>query len=213
MPEGAPLTTIIITFLLFAAIHSITVSFWFKGICQAVLGETFMRVLYRFLYNMISVATVLVVFTIIRNVPDEVIWMPPNGLRWTMQGIQTAGLLFGVSAFRHMDTGEFMGWRQVWRFLKRKETAGNIEGLTERGLVTTGVYGIVRHPMYLAGIIIVTFSPVITVNGATFTVLADLYFLFGMLIEERRFLKIFGDQYRDYMIKVPRLMPKIRKSY
>jgi uncharacterized membrane protein len=205
------MTTIIITFVLFASIHSMTVSFWFKDHCQAMLGETFMRVWYRFLYNVVSVVTAAAAFYLIKNVPDEVIWIAPTGLQWILHGIQIAGLVFGARAFRHMDTREFMGWRQVWRYLKRGEVSGNIEGLTEKELVTTGVYGIVRHPMYLAGIVIVTFSPVITVNGVTLTVLADLYFLFGMLIEEQRFLKIFGDQYREYMKQVPRLIPKWRR--
>jgi protein-S-isoprenylcysteine O-methyltransferase Ste14 len=61
----------------------------------------------------------------------------------------------------------------------------------------------------VAGLIIFTFSPRITVNGLTITVLADLYFIFGMFIEERRFLKIFGDQYREYMKKVPRMVPRM----
>ncbi|MEK6744140.1 MAG: hypothetical protein AABZ15_11035 [Nitrospirota bacterium] len=65
-----------------------------------------------------------------------------------------------------------------------------------------------RHPLYAAGLVIFTFSPHITVNGLVITVLADLYFLFGMLIEERRFLRIFGDQYREYMKKVPRMVPR-----
>jgi protein-S-isoprenylcysteine O-methyltransferase Ste14 len=107
-----------------------------------------------------------------------------------------------------MDSGEFMGFRQVWRYIARRETEGNIEGLTERELVRTGVYGIVRHPMYLSGLVIFTFSPIITVNGLTITVLADIYFLFGVFIEEQRFLRSFGDEYREYMKQVPRLIPK-----
>ena len=207
------MTTIIITFLLFAAIHSITVSFRFKGLCQSMLGETFMRVWYRFLYNVVSVVTGAAAFYLIKNVPDEVIWIAPTGLRWILHGIQITGVVFGARAFQYMDTREFMGWRQVWRYLKRGEIAGNIEGLTEKELVTTGDYGIVRHPMYVAGIVIVTFSPIITVNGLTSIILADLYFLFGMLIEERRFLKIYGDQYREYMRKVPRLIPKWSRKH
>jgi protein-S-isoprenylcysteine O-methyltransferase Ste14 len=62
----------------------------------------------------------------------------------------------------------------------------------------------------VAGLIIFTFSPYITVNGLVITVLADLYFIFGMFIEERRFIRIFGDQYREYMKKVPRMVPRIR---
>ena len=50
-------------------------------------------------------------------------------------------------------------------------------------------------------------NPVFTVNGLTITILADLYFLFGSFIEERRFIRTFGDQYREYRERVPRLVP------
>jgi hypothetical protein len=200
---------VILIFLLFAFIHSITVSGWFKLVCSNALSETFMRVWYRFLYNTISIVTVLVAIYLISKVPDREIWTAPLWLKWVMHGIQFAGLAFGALAFEHMDSREFMGFRQVWRYLTRRETAGNIEGLTEKELIRTGVYGIVRHPMYLAGLAIFTFSPIVTVNGLTVTVLADFYFLFGVFIEERRFLRSFGDEYREYMRQVPRLIPKM----
>jgi steroid 5-alpha reductase family enzyme len=200
---------VILIFLLFAFIHSITVSSWFKLACINALGETFMRAWYRFLYNTISIFTFLVAIYFISKVPDHEIWTAPLALKWVMHGIQIAGLAFGALAFEHMDSREFMGFRQVWRYLTRRETAGNIEGLTQKELVRTGVYGIVRHPMYLAGLVIFTFSPIITVNGLTITVMADLYFLFGVYIEERRFLRSFGDEYREYMRQVPRLIPKM----
>jgi len=96
---------------------------------------------------------------------------------------------------------EHIGYRRVHGFqagLALSYPPGN-SGQTSRDLrskelVRTGVYGIVRHPMYLAGLVIFTFNPIITVNGLTVTVLADLYFLFGVFIEERRFLNIFGDR-------------------
>jgi protein-S-isoprenylcysteine O-methyltransferase Ste14 len=200
---------VILIFFLFAVIHSITVSRWFKLLCTNALGEAWMRIWYRFLYNTVSIVTVLATIYLIAKVPDREIWTAPVWLKWLMHGIQFAGLVFGTLAFERMDTGEFMGFRQVWRYLMRGETAGNIEGLTEKELIRTGVYGIVRHPMYLAGLIIFTFSPVITVNGLTVTIMADLYFLFGAFIEERRFLTDFGDEYREYMKQVPRLIPRV----
>lgn len=203
--------TIVIIFLVFALIHSITVSPWFKNLCKQLLGETFMRAWYRFLYVLISGITSAIAVVFIVQVPDRHLWTAQSWLRWTMHGIQIAGFIFGAKAFDYLDKWEFMGFRQVWRYLRDREVAGNIEGLTDRELVTTGVYGRVRHPLYAAGIIIFTFSPVITVNGLLLTVLADLYFLFGMFIEERRFLRIFGDRYREYMTKVPRMIPRFRK--
>jgi protein-S-isoprenylcysteine O-methyltransferase Ste14 len=201
--------SIILIFLAFALIHSITVTMWFKDLCRRLFGETFMRVWYRFLYTSVSGITAFVAVSLINQVPDRVLWQGPLWFRLIMHAIQIAGVLFGVRAFQYLDKWEFLGFRQVWRYLARKEVSGSLEGLTQKELVTTGVYGIVRHPLYVAGIIIFTFSPHITVNGLTITVLADLYFLFGMVIEERRFVRIFGEQYREYMKKVPRMVPRI----
>jgi hypothetical protein len=200
---------ILLLFLAFALIHSITVSHRFKDLCKAAFGLTFMRVWYRFLFTLLSIVTVMIAFPMMHRVPDHTIWTAPDVLQWPMHGLQAAAILFGAMAFRHLDGTEFLGVKQVWRHLTRREVAGNIEGLTQKDLVTDGVYGIVRHPLYAAGMVFVTVNPQVTVNGLTFTVLADLYFLFGMFIEERRFLRIFGDRYREYLRQVPRMVPRI----
>lgn len=200
---------VILLFLIFAFIHSITVTRWFKHSCKRALGDAFMRVWYRALYNSVSFITAGIAWYLIHAIPNHILWTAPLWLLMVMHVIQIAGIVFGALAFEYLDGAEFMGFKQVWRYLTRREIAGNIEGLTQKELVTSGVYGIVRHPLYLAGIIFFTFNPHITVNSLTITVLADLYFIFGMFIEERRFLRIFGDQYREYMRHVPRLIPKL----
>ena len=199
----------IIIFLAFAFIHSITVSKKMKTICAGFFGETFMRVFYRGTYNAVSFITAGTAFYLIHQAPDRQIWTAPGWLQWIMHAIQLAGVVFGSLAFKHLDTGEFLGLRQIIRYWKRDEVAGNIEGLTRNELVTNGVYGIVRHPLYLAGIVIFTFNPLLTRNSLTVSVLADLYFLFGAFIEERRFSGVFGDQYQEYRKRVPRLLPRI----
>ncbi len=199
----------ILIFLVFAFIHSITVTSWFKEFCCRVLGDTFMRVWYRFLYNTVSVVTTAYAFYLIARIPDRTVWNGNAWVFWYFTAIRIGAIVFGAGAFQHLDGLEFLGLRQIQRYFRRKEVAGNQEGMTQNELITAGVYGVVRHPMYLAGIIFFTFNPHITVNGLTVTVIADLYFIWGAFIEERRFLRIFGDQYREYMKKVPRLMPRL----
>ncbi len=199
----------ILIFLAFAFIHSITVTSWFKEFCRRVLGDTFMRVWYRFLYNQVSIVTTACAFYLITRIPDRTIWYGNVWVFWYFNAIRTGAIVFGAGAFQHLDGLEFLGIRQVWRYVSGRGVSGNLEGMTQNELITAGVYGVVRHPMYLAGIIFFTFNPHITVNGLTVTVLADLYFIWGALIEERRFLRMFGDQYREYMKKVPRLIPRI----
>lgn len=200
---------VIIIVLSFAFIHSITVSKKMKKVCADFFGETFMRVYYRALYNAVSCITAGTAFYLIDQVPDRLLWTAPVWLQWIMHAIQLAGVVFGSLAFKHLDTGEFLGLKQITRYWKRGEVAGNIEGLTANELVTTGVYGIVRHPLYLAGIVIFSFNPLLTRNSLTVSALADLYFLFGAFVEERRFVGVFGDGYGEYRKRVPRLLPRI----
>ncbi len=195
--------------LAFAVIHSVTVTVWFKNLCGRLCGETFMRVWYRFLYTLVSIVTTVVAFSAISRIPDRIIWNGNDWVFWYFTVIRIGALVFGAGAFQHLDGLEFLGIRQVLRYLARNEARGDLEGLTQEELITTGVYGIVRHPMYLAAIILFTFEPRITVNGLTVTILADLYFLWGTYIEERRILQVFGDTYREYMKKVPRLIPRM----
>ena len=204
------MTKTAVIFLLFAFFHSLTVSQKFKKLCRDLFGNTFMRAWYRAIYNMVSFITAVTAFALIHQVPDRQLWDAPVWLTWIMHTMQIVGLAFGSLSFRYLDGGEFLGIRQVLRYLSRREVAGNIEGLTEKELVTDGVYSIVRHPLYVAGIVIFSFNPHITVNSLIVTVLADLYFLLGMFIEERRFLRMFGDQYREYMKRVPRMLPKLQ---
>jgi methanethiol S-methyltransferase len=202
---------IIIVFLIFVFIHSITAVRWSKHFCKRALGDTFMRVWYRFLYNLVSFITGAIAIYLIGQVPDRGPWEGPVWFCWMLHLIQLAGLAIAALAFEYLNMREFMGFTQVWRYLTRGEVSGDMAGMMGKELITSGVYGMVRHPMYLAGIIIFTFNPNITVNSLLITVLADLYFLFGVFIEERRFLTIFGDEYRTCMKHVPRLIPSLRK--
>ena len=62
---------IALIFLAFALIHSMTVTFWFKRFCERLLGPVFMRVWYRFLYNLVSVVTFAIALKLMRQVPDQ----------------------------------------------------------------------------------------------------------------------------------------------
>ena len=76
-------------------------------------------------------------------------------------------------------------------------------------VVSTGLYAIVRHPQYLAGIII---SLALAFMSQHWVV--DILILppiittyFDAINEDKRLIKKFGDEYKHYMKKVPRLEP------
>jgi protein-S-isoprenylcysteine O-methyltransferase Ste14 len=141
-------------------------------------------------------------------VPDEILLLPPLWMKLPFHAMQLLGIVVGAMAFGNLSTGEFVGLSQAARALGGREPEGDEEGLTQY-LVTTGIYARVRHPLYLAGILVFTFNPYITRNWLTVSAMAVIYFLIGAFLEERRLLARFGDEYRRYAERVPRFIPRI----
>ena len=196
-------------FIGFAAVHSLLVTDQAKSLGRSLFGERAVRAFYRLFYTVLGGASTLAALCLILLIPNETILSPPLWMTIPFHLIQLAGLAIGAAAFRRMNLGEFLGIAQAMRFLEGKEPQGDEEGLRQ-SLVTTGIYGALRHPQYLAGILIFTFNPYITRTWLVVSLLADLYFVVGALLEERRLLRRFGEDYRLYMERVPRFVPRLR---
>lgn len=83
-------------------------------------------------------------------------------------------------------------------------------GFPKGKLVTTGAYGVVRNPIYSS----VTFFilPAVALLTLTWVYLIVSVFLYvGVMIfigtEEQQLTAVFGQQYKDYMARVDRLVP------
>ncbi len=187
----------------FACLHSLTVSRAFKKLVSRVIGEKNMRAYYRLGFTVFSALTAGAAIYVIVIQPDEVLCSLPAYVSIQARLVQAAGALIFLAALRPVDLRAFTGIRQAMDYSRTGRTTGDIEGIECAGLVTSGVYGLVRHPEYLAGILIFLFEPVITVISLELRILACAYFVFGMFIEERRFLDDFGEPYRAYRKTVP----------
>jgi protein-S-isoprenylcysteine O-methyltransferase Ste14 len=81
-------------------------------------------------------------------------------------------------------------------------------GLEEEDkLNTRGLYRIVRHPLYTFSILVLWLTPTMTRNLAALYFAFSAYFVVGALVEERRLIKTFGQEYLDYKAKTPFLIP------
>lgn len=78
-------------------------------------------------------------------------------------------------------------------------------------LVTTGVYGRTRNPMYLGHLL--SLAGLSLMTGSPIAVLGLLWqwrrLSRRVEIDEERLERIFGDEYRDYMTRVPRWVPRV----
>jgi protein-S-isoprenylcysteine O-methyltransferase Ste14 len=82
----------------------------------------------------------------------------------------------------------------------------------QHALVTTGVYGLIRHPMYASALLWSLAQALLLPNWVT--ALAGLcgfgILYFGRVTREETFmLKTFGQAYQDYMLRTKRLVPHI----
>ena len=75
------------------------------------------------------------------------------------------------------------------------------------GLVESGMYAFVRHPEFLGHILIIFALVIISQHWINFIVGAILIVLLclAMIEEEKRNIEKFGNAYRDYMKRVPRI--------
>jgi protein-S-isoprenylcysteine O-methyltransferase Ste14 len=83
----------------------------------------------------------------------------------------------------------------------------------EHGLVTAGVYRLIRHPMYAAHILWAIAQPLIVQNwiagwGGLIAMLPVYWLRVGN--EEQMMLDRFGNEYREYMNQTGRIIPRTR---
>jgi protein-S-isoprenylcysteine O-methyltransferase Ste14 len=81
-------------------------------------------------------------------------------------------------------------------------------------LVTSGLYGLVRHPIYLGAFVFLAALALLAANSLillpTLALLALLYTSIGE--EEAMLIDRFGDEYREYMKRTPRFIPRFKHS-
>ena len=198
-----------LSFLFFAVIHSITAAQWFKDRVKAMLGEPLYRGGYRLLYNMISVVTLLPIGYFYLTLPLGTAWRVPSPLSWLFVVVQLVGLAGLTVSVLQSGAFAFVGLSQLADYLN----GGNSEQPSQSGLgetlVVDGLYRYIRHPLYTFSMLLLWFSPVMSVNLLAFTVLATLYFVVGSIIEERRLTHDFGEAYVSYKQGVGRFIPGV----
>jgi protein-S-isoprenylcysteine O-methyltransferase Ste14 len=121
-------------------------------------------------------------------------------VRLLLQALFWAGWLMVLVAGMLANHLELIGLRQVL-----DAASGRKEGpLT---LTTSGLYRLVRHPIYVGAIVAFWATPDMTAGHLLFSTAATAYTIFGTFLEERDLVDLFGDRYRQYQRRVRMLLP------
>ncbi len=164
------------------------------------LGEKF--AFYRIIYNLFSLISVLPLFYWQRTMPGPIlIPLPPDLMIFKYIALIVSVVVIAGS-FVTFDIWEFMGIRQV--------ASGDPRKAKKPVIKKHGLYGIVRHPMYLGGIIFFSASmihaPLPQFLG--YLILAT-YMIVGTVREDRRLSRELGSVYRNYQKEVPMIIPRL----
>lgn len=195
-------STIILIFCLvaFAAIHSFLASLPFKRRLIRFLGSR-AETLYMPVYSLIAVITILPLVYLLYTNPGPFLYIVPSPWRWMMVGVQLAAALVAPRALRDAPH----------RFKIGAQLAGPNSNNSEP-LNIQGIYRWVRDPFLLTGLIIIWFTPFMTVNLLVIYLLASIYLYLGSLHWETRLVAQFGEEYRKYQQRVHRIIP-VKSEY
>ena len=189
--------TILFSLLLWGAVHSLLASLTFKALLADTVGKSAMRG-YRLFYNGFSLLSFLPILYLTRTLPDAPLYSVPAPISYVMLVGQGFGLILLIVGVLQTDTLSFIGLSQL--FTEEKPSI----------LVTKGLYRLVRHPLYTAGLMVLWLSPTVTVNSFTLYLGATIYILVGAYFEERKLLREFGQAYAEYKSKTPMLIPGLK---
>jgi protein-S-isoprenylcysteine O-methyltransferase Ste14 len=193
----------LILFFLWAAVHSVTASRRFKEMARQRMGARAYDGMYRLLYNLLAVVTLLpVLIAGSMALPHAILWQISRPLNLLFVGIQLLGLAGLLVSLLQTDFMRFAGLGQFVRYL-----TGKADVNPQPVLLTGGAYKLVRHPLYFFSLLVLWFAPTMTISLLLFNVAATVYFWVGSGHEERRLSAVFGEQYDAYRKRVPRLLP------
>ena len=186
--------------MLFFAQHSGMVRRNVRARMAAVIASLYQPALYAIASGLALVAVVLL------WQPSDVRLLTLTGpSRLVAHGFSVAALGLFVWGFVSLRSFDPLGLAPL---------AGHLRARPSQpcGFVVRGAYRFVRHPLYLAVIVLIWFCPDVTADRLLFNVLWTAWIVAGTVLEEADLTAEFGEAYRAYRRDVPMLLPLPRPA-
>jgi protein-S-isoprenylcysteine O-methyltransferase Ste14 len=177
----------------FAAFHSLLASLPAKRLAWRVFGRR-MDPWYLRVYSIAAALLLLPLLLLVLLFPGRRLYTVPSPWRWLMVGIQ---LLAGITTVK-----AFTDAPHRFSIAQQLKKDADLQPLGPRG-----VYCWMRDPFLFSGLLQIWLTPFMTARLLILYVLASLYLFLGSLHWESRLAQQFGDEYRAYVKRVPRLVP------
>jgi len=181
-----------LAWLSFGAGHSMLAGARGRGWLEHRFGQG-----HRLAYNAFAVAHILAVVAVgWVLLGDRPAFGLPTPLVWSLHALSAAGVIAMVIFLRSYDTSRLIGTAQ-WR--------GHGED-DDEPLNLNGPHRWVRHPLYVAGFMIL-WGRALDPLGLHTALWGTAYLIVGTLFEERKLLARYGEAYAAYRRSVPMFIP------
>ena len=188
---------LVIWWLVFFAVHSIIASSYLKNKIND-LSPVF-KSYYRIIFNLVSTVLLLPIVYEYYILPSEVVFTTTLVYQIAGSLLSVAGVYIVVDGFKNYRTDEFIGTYQI----------KNHHDFHPSKLSRDGWNGIVRHPLYLGGILLIIglFIIIPTIKLGLTAILVIVYLYIGTIWEEEKLKSEFGSDYEAYKREVSMLIP------
>jgi len=190
------LAILLLSWLAYFLLHSFFASLFFKRIVEKTLPGVMPY--YRLIFNGLALILLLLPLWMLFAYQGELIIEWTGVFRWLSHLLLIAVIWGFLWSMRYYDGSEFLGIRQL------KDKVNNVED--QENFHISPLHRYVRHPWYFLGLILIWSRDM----NAAFLVTACLitvYFVIGSRAEEKKLIEYHGDVYREYVRRVPGLLP------
>jgi len=188
---------LILIWVIYFVVHSLAASLRVKDYFHR---SGVSRTAYRKIYVVISTIGLFALLFYSSNLPESYLIVPGSVQRYISLAFAASGTIIIRVAFKQYNIREFLGF-----------SSENPSGMLAKG----GILAHVRHPIYSGTILIILgyllYIP--KLSSVIISLAVFIYLFIGILLEEKKLEKEFGEKYLDYKKRVPALVPRFKNLF
>jgi protein-S-isoprenylcysteine O-methyltransferase Ste14 len=188
----------VLLWILWCTLHSTLIATRVKDYLRKTLGDWFR--FYRLFFNAVSLATLIPVLYYSLSIQRTPIFCWEGHLMIVKYLLLATSIILFVAGGRHYSMSRFLGIRQI-KTGRANHTLSEYDTFDNSGILSA-----IRHPWYTASIMVI-WARDISLSTLLINIVISTYFVIGTILEERKLLLEFGENYREYQKNVSMFIP------